>query len=276
MTKEAIIRLDRAGLAAALALSREEGWNHDERDWARLVSLEPEGCFALEHEGVVVATTTIVCYGTALAWIGMVVTHPQFRGRGFARRLMERALDFARRRGIASIKLDSTDQGHPLYRALGFEDECAIRRWLRPAAAPGPPPPPVEPFRFDPAVDARAFGADRRRLLEALACDGEGASVRGGYALGRAGTKNRHFGPCVADHGDAARTLAAWFVGSHPGEAVSWDIVSTNAAAERVAREVGFEPSRTLTRMVRGGDPRGGPLVRDDGRVFAGAGFEYG
>jgi hypothetical protein len=32
------------------------GWNQTEEDWRNLLALEPEGCFAIEREGKVVAT----------------------------------------------------------------------------------------------------------------------------------------------------------------------------------------------------------------------------
>lgn len=106
-----IVTLDRSRLAGAIALSNAAGWNHTEQDWLRLTTLEPEGCFGLECDRTIAATTTVACYEGALAWIGMVVTDPAYRGRGFARRLMERALEYTESRGIAWIKLDATDIG---------------------------------------------------------------------------------------------------------------------------------------------------------------------
>jgi GNAT superfamily N-acetyltransferase len=114
-----------------MGLSARSGWNQTEQDWRRLLALEPEGCFCMECDGVVAATTTAVCYGRELAWIGMVLTAPEYRGRGFARLLMERTLDFLAGRGVERIKLDATEMGAPLYRKLGFEDECPIERWIR-------------------------------------------------------------------------------------------------------------------------------------------------
>src|SRR5437870_6854001 len=103
---ETIVRLDHSRLVHALSLSQRVGWNQTQGDWARLGLLEPEGCFGFECNGAIVATTTVVCYGRALAWIGMVVTDPAHRRRGLARRLMERALEFVEERGVAWTKLD--------------------------------------------------------------------------------------------------------------------------------------------------------------------------
>jgi hypothetical protein len=42
--------------------------------------------FGIEREGRLVAITTAICYGRELAWIGMVLTDPEFRGQGLAGR----------------------------------------------------------------------------------------------------------------------------------------------------------------------------------------------
>ncbi|MGB9604498.1 MAG: GNAT family N-acetyltransferase, partial [Bryobacteraceae bacterium] len=83
-----IRRLRPEDIPLAMRLKEAAGWNQTEQDWLNLIELEPEGCFALETGGVLASTATVVCYGNELAWIGMVLTAPEYRGRGFARRLM--------------------------------------------------------------------------------------------------------------------------------------------------------------------------------------------
>jgi GNAT superfamily N-acetyltransferase len=270
----AIVPLDAAHAPVAAALSRAEGWNHTEADWARLVALEPAGCFAIEHVGALIATATVVTYGRMLAWIGMVLVDPSHRGLGLGRRLMERALAFAEDRGIAWIKLDATEMGRPLYQALGFEDEQPIVRWER-APAPFQYRAAVRPFSLDAALALDGFGADRRALLANLAADGESASLDGGFAFGRPGRRAWFFGPCVATSAEIARTLAARCAARHAEEAVVWDILPSHLEAQRLARSLGFEPGRDLVRMARRGRDAA-PLAIDDARNFGAAGFEYG
>lgn len=270
----AIVPLDDAGARAAFALSRAEGWNQTEADWTRLVALEPEGCFAIEHEGAPIATVTVVTYGRALAWIGQMVVDPRHRRLGLGRRLMERALAFAEHRGIAWIKLDATDMGRPLYRTLGFEDEQPIVRWER-TPAPFTRNAPVRAFSLDAALALDGFGADRRALLSHLAADGESASLEDSFAFGRAGMRAWYFGPCVATNAEIAGTLACWCVARHANQTIAWDILSTHVEAQRLAGSLGFAPRRTLTRMARRGR-HAAPIAIDDARTFGAAGFEYG
>src|SRR6266853_1058801 len=103
------VRLLRAAdIPQAMRLKQAAGWNQIEEDWLRLLELEPEGCFGIERDGRLVATTTAIFYGRELAWIGMVLTDPEFRGRGLASQLMRRALEFLDGRAIECVKLDAT------------------------------------------------------------------------------------------------------------------------------------------------------------------------
>src|SRR5258708_2895319 len=111
-------RLTAADLPQAMLLKQIAGWNQTEQDWLRALELEPEGCFGIERDRRVVATATTICYGRELAWIGMVLTHPEYRGQGFATRLMRRALEYIDGRHVQWTKLDATPMGSPLYRKL--------------------------------------------------------------------------------------------------------------------------------------------------------------
>ena len=78
-------RLVTSDLESALQLSAGAGWNQTKDDWRILLELTPDGCFAIEVDGQLAATTTLLSYGTRLAWVGMVLTRKEFQGRGFAR-----------------------------------------------------------------------------------------------------------------------------------------------------------------------------------------------
>ena len=254
--------LSAADIPAAMRLKEAAGWNQTEQDWRHVMRLAPEGCWGMDCDGQLAATTTAVDFGGALAWIGMVLTHPDFRGRGFARALMEHALENLR--GVSWIKLDATDMGRPLYLRLGFRDESPVERWagVGGGQARGLP---IGPAPLD--LDRAATGAGRAALLDLL---GPAMLVDGGYAMGRAGSKAAYFGPCVCRRAEAARLLLCEFLARHPGQPVYWDLLPHAAP---LAREFGFQPLRRLSRMALPGSQ---PLHHDDALVYAIAGFEYG
>ncbi|HXM40126.1 MAG TPA: GNAT family N-acetyltransferase [Bryobacteraceae bacterium] len=239
-------------------------------------------CFGVECGGFLAATATAVCYERRLAWIGMVLTDPAYRRRGFALRLMEHAIAALTARRMEWIKLDATEMGAPLYRHLGFEPECGVERWGASAAQATC----IRGLTWrgqGSALDRQAFGADRSELLALLAplgaadlADDKGNGGGESYAMARPGLHGAYFGPCVSREAGAAKELLAWFLSRHQGEPVCWDLLPSNTEAIRLARASGFAPLRRLVRMVRRGIPGAAPLVHDDSQVFAIAGFEYG
>lgn len=62
--------------------------------------------------------------GTPAAVVEDVVVHPQYRGRGIGRRMMEHAQALAREAGCYKLALSSNlqrDRAHAFYESLGFE-----------------------------------------------------------------------------------------------------------------------------------------------------------
>ena len=73
---------------------------------------------------------------TERAIILNVYTEPEFRRRGVARQIMQVILTWLKARGLRSVNLHASDEGRPLYQALGFEPTNEMRLWLD-AAKPG-------------------------------------------------------------------------------------------------------------------------------------------
>src|SRR5689334_12543816 len=115
-------------IPAAMRFKEAAGWNQTEEDWRRLLALEPNGCFAAVKDGRLLGTTTTTTYGNDLAWIGMVLVDPHERRQGIATRLMNVALDYLKGK-VATVKLDATAQGKPVYKRFGFRVESLVERW---------------------------------------------------------------------------------------------------------------------------------------------------
>lgn len=273
-SREILRKLTTDDVPAAVALSTEAGWNQTADDWRMLIELSPEGCLAIEVDGTIASSATLLCYGCRLAWIGMVLTKIKHRGRGFARRLLGETLALADRMGIESVKLDATDQGQPLYEKLGFRAEQPVERWWRPgwaqAAHSGFSAMTNIATNWQ-AADAAAFGVDRSQLLTKLSQRSAPLMVANSYLLTRPGREIAYLGPSVCDSSANARNLfeSALQAGSSGGW--YWDLMIENALAVTVAKDLGFAPKRHLLRMVRGNDLRG-----QEQSIYALAGFELG
>src|SRR5689334_11384886 len=92
--------LSESDIPAAMYLKELAGWNQSDRDWRRLLEAEPRGCFAACVGDRVVATTTAITYGRALAWVGMVLVDSEYRRLGIATALMRRVLAYLRARDV--------------------------------------------------------------------------------------------------------------------------------------------------------------------------------
>lgn len=267
-------RLLVSDIPAAVQLSSEAGWNQTADDWHMLIELSPQSCLALELNGEVVSTATLLCYGRRLAWIGMVLTKMCCRGRGFARRLLTEALAIADGMHIETVKLDATDQGEPLYEKMGFRREQTVERWVRPAYTALPKPHSCADANLSwswHASDSAAFGVDREEVLMSLARRHPPLSSAHSFLLSRPGRMRRYLGPCIAETPAIARTLIENALQTPSPEGWAWDLLPANAAAVAIAHDCSFSPKRRLVRMVRGQD-----LRAQESRIYAIAGFELG
>jgi GNAT superfamily N-acetyltransferase len=268
--------LGESDIPAAHALSTAEGWNQTPADWARLIRLEPAGCFAAHEDNRLVGTVTTTTYGRTLAWIGMMIVRPDFRGRGIGAALMRMALRHAHDQDIGCVKLDATPAGRPLYESLGFTLESELERWqgrAEPAAGAvsaaggeaNSARSGADAMQSLLALDRAAYGADRSGLLTALAADASGGPLvlmaaggrAEGCALMRPGRSATYIGPVLATSAAVAeRLLDAMLARSAGAEVcVDWNPGGLLAAGALPAR--GFEKRRGLARM-RLGPPIGG------------------
>ena len=277
-----IRRMGKEDIPLGFELCRLAGWNQTESDWARLLTLSPEGVFVAEYKGQPCATASATSYGTRTAWIGMVLVNPEFRRRSIGSSLMRHCIGYLRGKGVESIKIDASDQGRPVYLKLGFDDERPLHRYVgkRPE---GPQEAPEVPA-FTPEVldavaecDRVAFGADRLPLLRLLSEQGLSAVVGAtsgvkGYGFARTGTLASHIGPIVAVDADTAGQIARSLVAQLPEGMVCWDVLPDNVAAKALAASCGFTLHRRFTRMCLGSQVHTGDLSV----IYGTAGLELG
>jgi GNAT superfamily N-acetyltransferase len=278
-------RLTRADIPAGMRLKDLAGWNQTAGDWERFLRATPDGCFVAESGGNVCGTVTTIIYEGKLAWIGMLLVDPEYRGRGIGTELLRQALHFLDARGISAVKLDATPQGKPVYEKLEFVSEYEIERWelhrgvSSSSMVESPMPhfrirsaasrqgdgeslrPPVAPPDLEAAlrVDREIFGADRGPLLRSLheaspdfTWIGSTRQASAAYAFGRRGSSADHLGPWIGRDEARARSALREFLGRSKCERVFVDCMKSSPFARELVRTEGFQFSRLLTRMYRG------------------------
>lgn len=274
--------LGEAQLEGCLALSRAAGWNQNAADWRLMLEIG-RGWGLTRADGTLVASTLVLPYGV-FAWVSMVLVLPEERRKGHASRLLRMALADLQAAGLTPV-LDATPAGRTVYVQEGFRDTWGFKRYqLQSRAAP----------RADKvagirslvegdwprvlALDARAFGASRERLLRALAARlpaaalvFEQAGEIRGFLLGREGREAHQLGPLVADTADTAIALVDRALRQVPAP-LYLDAADHAAALVAWLAARDFAVQRPFTRMVYGGKPAPG----DAAMVMLVAGPELG
>jgi GNAT superfamily N-acetyltransferase len=275
-----------ADLALGMRLKCQAGWNQVQSDWQRFLSMQPDGCFVAEWNGMPVGTT-VACIFDNVAWLAMVLVDAAARGKGIGGALIRHALTFVERAGVRTVRLDATPLGRPLYEKFGFMQDYELSRYEGVLRTPAESYPSrtaalvrtaqsteyLQLFALDQAV----VGADRRKFLSRLFDDNPddvrvvcGDGDLEGYLAVRAGSEALQIGPCMATERagaalltDAARRFA--------GRRVMIDVPHDNAPAVRAVQAMRLEAARSFTRMHRG--PR---RCDDPTRLWASSGPELG
>lgn len=263
-------------LDGCIALSAAAHWNQNEADWALMLSFG-RGYGLTLADGTLAASTLTLPYGKAFAWIAMVLVHPDCRRRGYATRLLRRALDdLARDRRLPV--LDATPAGREVYRQEGFHDTWGFKRLALPRAwrdaARSVAGLNVRALQASDwsrvlALDVPAFGASRESLLRSLAArlpQAALAAERGGeftgFLLGRDGREANQLGPLVARDSASAQALLAAAL-ARVASPIYLDLVDRETELLGWLERGGFAFQRSFTRMVHGGAeaPGGASLV---------------
>ena len=255
-----------------MRLKEQAGWNQIEADWRRCLQLQPDGCFVAEREGVAVGTVTTCIFGS-IAWIAMVLVDVAVRGQGIGRTLLDHALAFLDGRGVATVRLDATPLGRPLYEQRGFVEEYTLTRFEGIAPLVGAPAaqqarrgivticPTCELQERVLRFDRQITGTDRASLLRHLYTETPAEwqlAIRGeellGFTAARPGSRAWQIGPCLTT-AEAGPPLLADALARRAGQRVFLDVPVENRAAVAAVTAAAMVPQRPLYRMCRGPKP---------------------
>src|SRR5664279_1472768 len=131
---------------AVITLMRKVGWTHPLEQTRQNITWGGEGSFCLAFDERIVCTAIALKYSERLAWIGLVISDPEYQRRGFARRLMNHAMEHLQ--GVESIMLDASTLGFPLYDNMGFQSLYKIHVYMG------------TPQRFAPSAAIRPMTAE--------------------------------------------------------------------------------------------------------------------
>ena len=103
-------------------------WNDPRRDVARKLAVQPELFLVGVIDGAVIATV-MAGYEGHRGWVNYLAVTPDFRGRGFARALMQRVEELLMERGCPKVSLlvrTSNPEVVDFYRHIGYAQDEAV------------------------------------------------------------------------------------------------------------------------------------------------------
>ncbi|QPB18644.1 GNAT family N-acetyltransferase [Rhizobium sp. 007] len=265
MSSEFAVRAMRPGeLELVLEWARQEGWNPGLDDSLAFQEADPSGFFIGAVGEVPVGSISVVKYGEHLAFLGLYIVHPDFRGKGYGKALWNAGMASAADR---TIGLDGVVAQQENYRKAGFEPAyTTIRYGGIPAVFPQSSllAHPVSDkldglFRYDAAIftePRNAFVAAwcKRRRGRKTAIARKSGKIRG-YATIRRCYEGYKIGPLFAADTDTAAALLAELLPEAGGEPVFIDVPAENREAIALAESMGLEPVFETARMYRGTAP---------------------
>jgi predicted N-acetyltransferase YhbS len=230
-------------------------------DLRRYSGLQPDGWFIAEVDGALVGTIGAVIFGS-FAYIGLMAVAPPMRRRGIARALMQHVLAWIAAQGCATILLDASKSGAPLYSSLGFAPAGQAFVFQRDTTTRlETMPPQVGQLRVEdiPALvefDMPIYGATRARLFRRFLAEFRDRAFvtrdEDRYVTGFVFAQQRRIGPWVANNVcDAEALLQAALTLDYDG-AVSVIMPLPNISASEFMERYGFGFLRTQMHMWRG------------------------
>ncbi|MFC5751772.1 GNAT family N-acetyltransferase [Actinomadura rugatobispora] len=72
--------------------------------------------------------------GASAGYVLGMVTDPLYRGRGYARLIMQELLAWFRGKGVSRVDLHAPAEGAALYRSMGFQEHQVALTWHAPQA----------------------------------------------------------------------------------------------------------------------------------------------
>ncbi|GMA52541.1 N-acetyltransferase [Alicyclobacillus contaminans] len=264
MDDSRITRLAKHNADDLAMLVQAVGWNIP-RDQIHLTLSTGQmvGCW---RDGRLVASAGLYTYGTELASLGMVMVHPAFQRQGLGRTMVNRCLQETERTRTP-VMLVATEQGFPLYQAVGFKAVGQIGRFERvgddPSQSAHASPPSIgvaaEDAKDMVSMDARTYGAPRDRLYHALfrqnatgfVCR-DASGVRG-FALCVHRQQMLVVGPLVAESSDLAIAWVRDLTRRWNGR-IRLDVPSEQTAFIAGLSQLKFRETMISPLMLRGAD----------------------
>ena len=246
-----------------ISLTNSVGWGMTSNDFERIIRFSPNGCFIAKLDETDIGCVATTNYGK-VAWIGNLVVLKEFRGKGYGEALMMNSMNYLKRKGVQTIRLDSVPKAVNLYKRLGFKEEYWSLRYTGEAVKHDVKN-TIRMLDEDidevSRLDEMYFKLKRRKLLEYVysnfpelcftAWKGEELE---GYIMAKKGADIVKIGPWVVNPGkvDVAEELLHSVMNETLGKRIWVGCPEDNYTSVSILNRNGFESLPSSLRMYYG------------------------
>ncbi|MEM3705756.1 MAG: GNAT family N-acetyltransferase [Candidatus Bathyarchaeia archaeon] len=258
-------RMSSEDIEFAVRITDTMNWNLTEQDFAFMMQLEPEGCFALLCDSEKIGIATTICYGK-IGWIGNVVVDEKYRRKGAGSTIVKHAIDYLKSKGAETIGLYAYKEKANFYARLGFKHDlqfAVLNGKVRSSSFEASNVKEAEKTEMRKIIefDNFYFGASREKLLQKIVNEKDNLCYRYvddgeilGYVMAKVYGHYAEIGPliCRREKGDIAKNLLGAALKKVEGAEVSMCLPKREKAIINMLFDFGFRESFTVVRMFSG------------------------
>jgi len=250
-----------------LEWAKEEGWNPGLNDANCFYQQDPQGFFAGELNGEIIATASAVIYGDNFAFFGCYIVKKQYRAQGYGFQLTKHRLNYVgnkRNLGLDGV-IDMCDK----YERIGFVTAHLNTRYQgkfpQIAIDHDTHIKTITKADFDNinVYDKQLFPGAREAFLACWLFPANGHALVSknadgsfnGYGVIRKCYDGYKVGPLFADSPDLAEAILLMLVNETNNEYVYLDIPAPNQAALTLVNKYKMQPCFKTNRMYTKGTP---------------------
>ncbi|WP_394229599.1 GNAT family N-acetyltransferase [Bacillus thuringiensis] len=224
-------RLRKEQIGDIVALSSYVGWDYNREEIETIFDSGIVYGVWNEREKLI-ASAAIILYGEKLASIGMVIVHPDYKGRGIGKAITNSCIKSVSVQ--TPIILIATDEGKPLYEKLGFRVVSYVSKYICNSYNVNDYCVGNEDYmvKYEECdleeiikLDENAFGTNRKafltkRMIQSEQCIVVKDNKRNvlGYGLSIQTSENKIIGPVVAKNNAMAMRIVHDLARGHNGK----------------------------------------------------------
>ncbi|HGH7179439.1 GNAT family N-acetyltransferase [Bacillus cereus] len=224
-------RLRQEKIEDIVALSSYIGWDYNREEVEAILNSGIVYGVWNEREKLI-ASAAIILYEGTLVSIGMVIVHPDYKGRGIGKAIMNSCMNSVSAR--TPIMLIATDEGKPLYEKLGFRAVSYVSKYICNSYNATDHCVGNDDYMMNYEegdleeiikIDEYAFGTNRKAFLKKRIIQSEQCIVvKGkeqkvlGYGLSVQTPENRIIGPVVAKNDEMAIDIVHYLAKGNNGK----------------------------------------------------------